>query len=170
MFHFLPKEITMAVDMIDAPASTGNRGLELVASYEDYVDAQRAVDRLADERFPVEKMKVVGEGLTFVENVTGRRGFGRAAGEGALGGAMIAGFVGLLFGLLNWFDPLISALALGLYGVLFGAVFGALVGLVAHALTRGERDFSSLRSMQAQRYDVLTEADVADEARDRLAA
>ena len=37
-------------------------------------------------------------GLTLVENVTGRRGFERAAGEGAISGAFIAGFVGLLSG------------------------------------------------------------------------
>ena len=112
---------------------------------------------------------MVGEGLSYVEDVTGRRGYRRAAAEGAATGALIAGFVGVLFGLLNWFDPLISALLLGIYGIVFGAAFGAILGLVAHWTTRGARDFSSVRSMRAQRYDVLAAADVADEARARIA-
>ena len=144
-------------------------GLELIASYDDYREAQRAVDRLADEHFPVERLRVIGEGLTFVEDVQGRRGYGRAAVEGAIAGALIAGFVGLLFGLLNWFDPLISGLLLGLYGVVFGAAFGALFGLLSHAMANGERDFSSVRSLRAERYDPLGDAAIAAEARERLA-
>ena len=151
------------------PKSATDRGeLALVASFDDYAGAERAVDRLSDDGFPVERLKVVGEGLTFVEDVTGRRGYGRAAAEGAATGALIAGVVGVLFGLLNWFDPLISALLLGIYGIVFGAAFGAILGLFAHWMTRGARDFSSVRSMRAQRYDVLATADVADQARARL--
>jgi hypothetical protein len=148
----------------------GRTRLERIGSYDTYAEAQKAVDRLSDQRFPVETLTIVGEGLSMVENVTGRRGYGRAAGEGAIGGAIIAGFVGLLFGLLSWFDPLISGLLLGLYGLAFGAVVGALIGLVMHWATRGERDFSSVQSIRAERFDVLAAADVADDARERLAA
>jgi hypothetical protein len=42
--------------------------------------------------------------------------------------------------------------------------------LLAHWLTRGRRDFASVRSMGADRYDVLADSDVADEARALLAA
>jgi hypothetical protein len=159
----------MAVDTLTT-RKTDERALEPVASFETYADAERAVDRLADERFPVEHVQVVGHGLTMVENITGRRTFDRAAAEGALSGAFIAGFIGLLFGLLNWFDPLISGALLALYGVVFGAAVGALVGLLTQALTSGARDFTSARSLKAGRYDVLADAEVAEDARTRLAA
>ena len=146
------------------------RGLERVASFDTYADAERAVDALSDQKFPVERLTIVGEGLSMVEHITGRRGYGRAAGEGAVGGAMIAGFIGLLFGLLNWFDPLISALLLGFYGLVFGAVIGALLGLATHWARRGQRDFSSIQSVRAERFDVLADAEVADRAREWLTA
>ena len=47
-------------------------GAVAVARYPDYADAQRAVDRLADSRFPVEQTAIVGTDLTLVENVLGR--------------------------------------------------------------------------------------------------
>jgi hypothetical protein len=43
-----------------------------VARFDDYESAQRAVDRLSDDGFPVEKLDVVGSGLRLVERVTGR--------------------------------------------------------------------------------------------------
>jgi hypothetical protein len=157
----------MAVDTF-TPTASKPEGMQIIASFESYAAAQRAVDRLADDAFPVDRVNIVGRGLTFVENVIGRRTYGRAAGEGALGGAVLAGFLGVLFGLLDWFDPLISALLLGLYGVLFGAALGAVIGLLAHAMTEGKRDFSSIRSLSADRFDVLADAEVADDAKARL--
>ena len=43
-----------------------------VARFDDYQSAQRAVDRLSDDGFPVEKLDIVGSGLRLVERVTGR--------------------------------------------------------------------------------------------------
>ena len=51
-----------------------------VARFEDYESTQRAVDRLSDDGFPVEKLDIAGSGLRLVERVTGRRTRGRAAG------------------------------------------------------------------------------------------
>lgn len=46
---------------------------------------------------------------------------------------------------------------------MIGAVIGAVIGLIAHALSGGRRDFSSVSTVRAERYDVLAEADVAAE-------
>ena len=151
-----------------APTANETEGMQVIASFENYEDAQRVVDQLADDVFPVDRVRIVGHDLRFMENVIGRRTYGRAAGEGALGGALIAGFLGVLFGLLDWFDPIISALALGLYGVVFGALVGAAIGLLAHAVSGGKRDFASIRSLSAARFDVLADADVADQAREHI--
>jgi len=159
----------MATSILASQPETDRRELTVVASFDEYADAERAVDRLADEGFPVAGLKVVGEGLALVEDVTGHRGYDRAGYEGAVSGALVAGVLGVLFGLLNWFEPLISALLLGIYGVVLGAALGSMLGLIAHWTTRGARDFSSVRSIRARRYDVLAEAEVADEARARIA-
>ena len=58
--------------------------------------AQRAVDYLSDNQFPVERTAIVGTDLRLVENVLGRLTTGRAALAGAASGA----WFGLLFGLL----------------------------------------------------------------------
>jgi hypothetical protein len=59
---------------------------------------------------------------------------------------------------------------LGIYGLAFGAVFGGLIGLITHWASRGERDFSSVGSIHAERFDVLADAEVADRAREWLTA
>jgi hypothetical protein len=42
-----------------------------VARFDDYASAQRAVDRLSDDGFPVGKLDIVGSDLRLVERVTG---------------------------------------------------------------------------------------------------
>lgn len=135
-----------------------------VATYPDYASAQRAVDYLSDNKFPVERVAIVGTDLRIVENVLGRLTIARAALAGAASGAWFGLFIGLLFGIFsdsNWFAVLLAGL---LIGALWGAVFGAL----AHAMTGGRRDFSSRSSLTAAQYAVAVEAEVADEARAQL--
>ncbi|MBX5439972.1 MAG: glycine zipper family protein [Solirubrobacteraceae bacterium] len=133
-----------------------------VGTYDEYRDAQRAVDLLSDQGFPVERVAIVGRGLRFEEQVLGRETVGSAAARGAGSGAAIGG----LFGLFLW---AISAneVAAGwiiLYGLLFGAIFGALLGAIFQAASGGQRDFRSASRMTADHYDVMVDVDVADEA------
>lgn len=123
----------------------------LLASFTDYVDAQRLVDRMSDDGFPVESVRIVGEGVRTVEQVTGRMTRGRAAGAGAASGAWFGVLIGLLLGL---FIPGAAWVWLLLISLLIGAFWGAVFGFVAHWSTRGRRDFSSVMTLQAQRYDV----------------
>ena len=140
----------------------------VVASFTSYEEAERAVDRLADEHFPVEHAAIVARGLEFVEQVTGRMTYARAALSGALSGALIGLLIGWLFGVFNWFDPVVSAFWLAIDGLWFGAVLGALFGLLVHALNRGRRDFAAVGAMRAQQYDVMVDEPFADEAARRL--
>src|SRR5215207_3465275 len=145
-------------------AAVPRRGTE-VASYDTYAEAQRAVDRLSDAGFPVEHVQIVGLDLRLVENVTGRLTNGRAALAGAGSGAWFGLFIGLLVGLFadgaEWFG-----LVLG--GILIGAFWGAIFGFIAHWATRGQRDFSSLRGIEADRYEVRVRDDHALRARQVL--
>ena len=136
-----------------------------VASYGEYEQAQQAVDRLADEHFPVENLDIVGSGLRLVERVTGRLTNGRAAAAGAASGAWFGLFIGLLVGLFTtghqWIGLIIG-------GLLIGAAWGAVFGFAGHAATRGRRDFSSARTLTATRYDIIARGGTAAQARSIL--
>jgi len=136
---------------------------ELVGSYTEYAGAQRAVDFLSDEKFPVERTAIIGSDLRMVELVYGRLNYGRAAMAGAASGAWFGLLIGLFLGL---FAPEVdSVFGLLLWGLLFGAVAGAAFGLVGHALTGGRRDFISRQQLTAERYDVVVDSAFANEAR-----
>lgn len=140
----------------------------VVATCGSYADAERAVDHLADEDFPVERLSIVGSDLRMVEQVTGRLSFVSAAAAGAAVGAWTGGLFGLIFALFLTDDAGVSALGVLLYGLVFGALMGALFGLGAYALTAGRRDFASVSGLQAGRYDVMADVEVADDAAARL--
>jgi hypothetical protein len=141
----------------------------VVATYDTYEEAERAVDFLADNDFPVDRVAIVGRDVHMVEQVTGRVTYGEAALRGALTGAVTGALIGWLFWLFDWFSPIVAGGWLILDGLWFGAVVGAVWGLLAHAATAGRRDFASRRTMQADRYELLVDAAVADEAYTLLA-
>lgn len=141
----------------------------LVASFQMYEEAQRAVDYLADEKFPVERVAIVGEGLHLVEQITGRLTWWKAALGGLLGGAFTGFLLGWLFGMFSFLNPLVSVVALALWGLILGAVIGTLAGVIGYAATGGQRDFTSVSMMQADYYNVLVDMDIAAEAERLLA-
>ena len=127
-----------------------------IGTYDTYREAQRAVDYLSDEKFPVEHTTIVGNNLRQVEKITGRLTWGRAITAGLASGAWFGLFVGLLVGLFTT-GPEWLGLVLG--GAAIGAVWGALFGFFAHRATNGERDFSSAAGLAAEHYDVTVPVD-----------
>jgi hypothetical protein len=73
--------------------------------------------------------------------------------------------IGFFFGLLSLITALVSAFILALYGFVMGGVVGAMIGLISYALSGGERDFTSIGSLQAEHYNVLVESPQAEEAK-----
>lgn len=136
-----------------------------VASYGTYGEAERAVDFLSDRGFPVERAAIVGTGLKTVEQIAGRLTTGKAALAGAMQGATIGVFFALLFGL--FFDAE-SFLGILLYGLVAGTVFGATFGAVGQFAQRGRRDFASVQSMQAERYELQVDHEVSAKAKQEL--
>lgn len=138
----------------------------VIASYRDYDQAQRAVDFMSDSGFPVENLRILGHDVTTVEAVIGRMTKGRAALTGASSGAWWGLLVGLLLGMFAigtaWFGVMIA-------GLLLGAVWGAIFGFVEHWATGGRRDFSSMSTLAAERYDVVCTPAFADRAAQLLA-
>jgi hypothetical protein len=135
-----------------------------IATSADYRAAERTVDALADRKFPVEHVAIVGHGLRSNEQVVGRSTWGRAAGTGAIHGSFVGGWFGLIFGMFDAIDARIGWLALIIWGVVYGAAIGALVGSGIHALRDHGRDFVSQSGLEAERYDVVVDDGYEDEA------
>ena len=129
--------------------------------YNTYEEAQRLVDRLSDAGFPVQHVRIVGDGLHSVEQVTGRMTKGRAALYGAGGGAWFGLLIGVLFSI---FAVGSGVLVTVLASLAIGAFWGAVFGFAAHGATGGERDFSSVGQVLAKRYTVEVDADYFDDA------
>ncbi|CAM4055602.1 MULTISPECIES: general stress protein [Tsukamurella] len=155
------------------PGAAGGRRLPTkpngwpIGSYNTYAEAQRAVDYLSDQQFPVENVTIVGVDLMQVERITGRLTWGRVLGAGAGSGAWLGLFLGLLVGLfVGGGDALFSTVIAGVIG---GVIFGLITTAVPYAASRGTRDFSSTMQLVAGRYDVLCDPHHAEQARDMLA-
>jgi hypothetical protein len=149
------------VPMLDPVSAAWNT----VARFDDYQSVQRAVDRLSDDGFPVENLDVVGSDLRLMERVTGRLTKARAAGAGALSGLWAGLLIGLLLGLFTSGHSIFAVIATG---VLFGAVWGAVFRYAAHTATRGMRDFSSVRTLAAGRYDLIARGGTVQRAQSML--
>lgn len=135
-----------------------------LAVYDDYAAAQRTVDYLADNKFPVEQCMIVGTDLKRIERITGRLTWNRVAMGGVLSGVWLGLFVGVILSLFSG-----EGFATILTTMLFGALFGLIWALAGYAATRGRRDFSSVTQVVATRYEVLVEHKSAAQARELLA-
>jgi hypothetical protein len=136
-----------------------------IGSYATYAEAQRAVDYLADNDFPVRDVTIVGVGPMVVERVAARLTWPRVLGGGAASGAWFGLVVGTLLSLFSAGFTLAPILA----GLVTGATFGAVFAAASYASLRGRRDFVSTTQIVAGRYDVLCEPRHAEKGRDLLA-
>jgi uncharacterized membrane protein len=135
----------------------------VLGTYSTHEAAQHAVDLLAEHRFPVEHVTIVGTGLRLEEQVIGRWTLLRAV----LAGAGTGGWIGLLIGLIFW---IVSPWAVGavISAILLGLLFGVVFAAIAYGLQR--RSFAAVSAIVADRYDVMVETEFAEEARRVLAA
>jgi hypothetical protein len=161
----LELEVPMSLPLQNTPpVQSAARPTVTVAAYPDYAQAQRAVDYLSDNGFPVEHTAIVGTELRLEEQVTARLTTGRAALAGAGSGAWFGLFIGVLFGLFSnsaWIAVVLTA-------VVVGALWGAAFGAIAHAMTGGRRDFSSRSYLAAGQYAVAVDAEHVEDARNHL--
>jgi Heat induced stress protein YflT domain len=135
-----------------------------LAVYDTYPEAQRSVDFLSDRAFPVENCLIVGTDLKQLERITGRLTWGKVAFGGVLSGVWLGVFVGLILSLFGD-DSTLGVIAVT---TLVGAIFGLVWALLGYAATRGQRDFSSVSTVIATRYEVLVEHKHAAAARELL--
>ena len=113
----------------------------VLASYASYGEAQFAVDKLSDNKFPVQNVAIVGVDLRLVEAVVARLSWGRAALSGLGMGIWFGLLLGLFVSIFASGEG--STVRLIVMGVLYGAAFGIVFGLISYAFTGGKRDFIS---------------------------
>src|SRR3954447_19957961 len=154
----------MSVSAVSAP----NASRRTVKTVDSYAEAERAVDYLSDNGFPVEHVAIVGTGLRYVEQVMKRTTTWGATLVGAGYGAAFGLFWGLLFGIFFTVDSG-SFLGVLLYSLVIAIVFGALYGAIGHAATRGRHDFASDSATRADRYEVQVDDTQAEAAEHMLA-
>ena len=118
-----------------------------------YAEAVRAVDALAAEHFPVEHVAIVGRGVRTIEDVTGPGGTGRAVGSAVFAGGLIGLFFGVLFDWWGAVEPAVDWGWLALYGLVYGAFAGLVVALILRA-AGSRHDFASVRTLEAEAYDI----------------
>jgi hypothetical protein len=132
--------------------------LVVLGSYRAHAAAQHVVDILAEHRFPVEHITIVGTDLRLQEVVLGRWTWNRAL----LAGAAAGGWIGLLVGLIFLiFTP--WEVASMITSICAGVVLGVVWAAIARVWQR--RSFAAVPTVVANRYDVLVDARFADEAR-----
>ena len=136
-----------------------------VGLYNTYAEAQRAVDYLADEKFEVQNLAIVGTDLKSVERVLGRKNWGTVIAQGVQSGLSTGLLVGLVFLL---FGQARSVFALLLVSLAIGIALGVGFAALGYALSRGKRDFTSVTQTVATKYEVLCEHKVAVQAREML--
>src|SRR5215207_6989048 len=136
-----------------------------IAIYESYADAQRAVDYLSDQQFPVQHLAIVGTDLKQIERVTGRLTWGKVLLGGIAGGAWIGLLIGLLFAL---FTPE-STVRILIFSIIWAAIFGAALAAMGYAFSGGRRDFTSMTATIASKYEVFCHHQHAARARQLLA-
>jgi hypothetical protein len=151
----------------EAAATEAPRARTTVATYGTYGEAERAVDFLSDSGFPVDRAAIVGTGLRTVEQISGRITTGRAALMGAGQGVLIGLLFAALFGIFFTLDRAFFGLLV--YAVVLGALLGAAFGGIGQAALGGRRDFASVTGMQAERYELQVDHEVAARARELLA-
>jgi hypothetical protein len=138
-------------------ARSGPTGL--IATYNSYEDARAAVSRLAQRRFPVHRVSIAAAGATMVERLDGRpmAGLVPATGIGAVAGAS----TGLVLSLVDWVQAAVPLLWAVVVGFVVGALAGAVTGLVGSLLDRDHRMPWSVASVEAERFDLLSDQALA---------
>ncbi|MSS84239.1 hypothetical protein FYJ24_05550 [Actinomycetaceae bacterium WB03_NA08] len=122
-----------------------------VASFTTYEGAVEAIEKLAENDFPITSVAIVGSDMHVVERVMGRLTPARVALAGATQGLTW----GLLFGLMTFFIMGDAAGLFPLLGIFFGVLMGIIFGMVSWSAGRKKKSFAAQTQLVASRYAVL---------------
>src|SRR3954447_3792478 len=149
----------------DAPAidtrPVGADDHAVIAVFPDLDAAQRAVERLGEAGFPIDRISVIGKDLQSETRINGFVTTGDVAGPAAATGAWVGGLCGLLGGTALLFIPgagpllVLGPLAAAAVGAAEGALFGGAVGAILGHFVAKEHLPKYERSIAAGSYLVV---------------
>lgn len=146
----------------DPSAASLPSGVE-VASFDNYVRAQRTLAYLSRQGFPVQALSIVGKDVHVVERVTGRLTYAKVAFSGLMGGCWFGLFIGLLLGLSGTETSLNLPAAIAL-----GAGFGMIFSIIMYTMNSKRRDYTTSSHVVAGTYTLICEVEKAAAARNLL--
>lgn len=153
------------MSMKSMPFSSGSAETgETIASFTNYEAAQKAVSTLIAADIPAREIAIVGSGLTSIERVTGRLGYGAAARSGAINGLML----GVLFAFIFVLGSPGAAIQAFVGVLLVGIAIGMLLNLLMFTIVRRRRDFASVMQVVADHYDIRVTGENLHRARTAL--
>lgn len=125
---------------------------ETVASFSSYLEAERAIARLASRGLPVDRVSIVAHGLRVVSEEQPAARVSRAS-EAALAGLPVGALAALLGWLVGLWDDASAPLAVG-------TASGV---LPAEQVAFGRRGPATAVRLSAERYDLSADPRFADE-------
>lgn len=131
---------------------------EIVASFSSLSEAEHAVGHLAAANVPVDKLRIVGQGLRIVRRSD--RTF-RSIMEAGVVGAAVGGLIIVLAAMFGLGDALAEGVTVT--ALLLGAVCGLAAGTTAFVATRTPLLGAEAR-LYAERYDLAADPTVAERA------
>lgn len=154
--HNAPPALSLA-DGISLPNG------ELVATFSDRKELNRAVDFLASQKFPVQTLYIVGHDVKQVDYITGQATYPRAALSGAVQGI----FLGMLVGVFNAFITNTSVLANILSIVPIAMAFSVIYSIFIASRSKG-KGIRMRSQMIPARLDLMAVPQTAQAARQLL--
>ena len=148
----------MARSMMSKSSPQMPQGVE-VAAFRSHKEATAAVERLAENQFPLASVTIVGSDLHLAEKVLGRLTPAKIALSGATQG-LTWGLMMAVFSIL--FYPQSGAL-IPLVMMSMGVLLGVLIATISWAVRKDRSSFAATSTMVASRYAILV-GEMADRA------
>lgn len=151
---------TSAGPDLDARVGVARR---LIAAADDQAAAQRAQHYLAEAGIASDRVTIVGRNLTAAQPV-GARTTAQAAARGAVPGAVVGALVGVFLRVSDLVTSDMPLVWLTVTAALCGMVVGAIVVVLGYGLSAGRRAAQQNSLMHVGQFDLLVDAELADEA------
>lgn len=149
-----------------ATRRTDTAARRTVAESDDYTEARRTAELLADSGIPPDKVAIVGHDFSPAEQEVARSTTAAAAALGAAEGALLGAFFGVLMVVVFAYEPDVAVPLIILYCILLGALVGGVLGALLYAILGHPRPAPP--GVEAARYEVVVDEDVAAQAEQML--
>lgn len=133
----------------------------IVAELEDFASAREISSYLQKRHFPAEALRIVADGLSFIDRIAIKSSAFQAGLQGAFRGATLGLFIGFVVGIIGVSVPTVSALAFGFWCAAIGLISGALIEATIYMIAAKPQRNSDIK---AELFKIAIAADEAKRA------